>query len=300
MQLDNMAMFAAVVECGSFSAAARMLGLPLSTISRRIADLEATLGTALLLRTTRSLKLTEAGTLYLTYCRDLIQRAKQAENALQILQEEPVGNIRMVVPFSIDSYAATNLTSHFMEEFKGVTVDVIVSYDDVVANIEDSDIVLSYGDKPVTQHLCRLLGHSRMRFHASRRYLALKGMPMSLGELDGHNLIGCSLLPPSRYGNFDVSEINLKYRITTNDLIVARHSCIDGLGIAWLPQMICARAVNAGDLQPILDEVSFALPIWLTTRNKSQTSQRVKLLEKHLFEVFNRKEAWQEFDLRGW
>lgn len=300
MQLNNMAIFAAVVEAGTLSSAARMLGLPLSTVSRRIADLEATVGMSLLVRTTRSLKLTEAGSLYLTYCSDLVRRAKQAQNALQSLQDEPEGNIRMTVPFSIDSYAATSLTFQFMEEFKGVTIDLIVSYKEVSDDIEESDIVLSFGDKPVTHHQCRLLGHSKICFHASAGYVSANGAPLSVEQLGNHKLIGCSLFPTDRYSDFDLAPLKLAYRLNTNDLMVARHSCIDGLGLAWLPQMVCARAINSGELVTVLDQVNFALPIWLTTRNASQMSQRVRLLEKHLSEVFNGKQTWEEFDRRGW
>ncbi len=88
-QLDDMALFAAVVRAGSFTAAARQLELPLSTVSRRIVLLEKALDTRLMERTTRSQKLTEAGQVYFQHCQQLVAQAEEAGRALQRLKQEP-------------------------------------------------------------------------------------------------------------------------------------------------------------------------------------------------------------------
>ena len=139
---SGMALFAAVVRAGSFTAAARALGMPLPTLSRRIAELEGAVGTRLLERTTRTMKVTEAGQVFLQHCLQVVAQAEDAERSLQRLKQEPSGHLRLAIPFAVDDSWATLVVSGFLAKYPKISVEAKVAPAGTNPDDESVDLVV--------------------------------------------------------------------------------------------------------------------------------------------------------------
>lgn len=126
---QDMALFALVAECGSFTAAAERAGLPKSSVSQRISQLEQRLGIRLLNRTTRQLNLTFAGERYLLHCQEMMQASERAEQAIANLRENPSGRLRITSPAGIGATLLARCNAAFLRRYPDVTLDISVSDD---------------------------------------------------------------------------------------------------------------------------------------------------------------------------
>uniref|UniRef100_UPI003A8AF039 LysR family transcriptional regulator n=1 Tax=Marinospirillum sp. TaxID=2183934 RepID=UPI003A8AF039 len=176
--LTNMALFAQVVEQGSFSQAARLLGIPKSTLSRRIAQLEEEQGVRLLQRSTRRLALTEIGREFLVPCRTILAAAQAADELTQEVQTVPRGRVRISCPYAISQNMLVKLIPEFMQLYPEVVVDLLVTNQPihlleaqvdialrVRASVEDSSLIV------------RSLAPSVQRLYAHPDYIAQQGLP---------------------------------------------------------------------------------------------------------------------------
>lgn len=299
--LDDMALYAAVVRAGSFTAAARALGQPLSSVSRRVQQLEGALGTKLLERTTRSLRMTEAGEVFYQHCQQLVAQADEAERALQRLKAEPSGHLRLALPFSVDDSWATAVLTAFLAKYPKISVEAILRPGGVDPDDETMDVLFAYGARPETHHPVIPLGTPHVGLFASPRYLQRAGVPHAPADLEQHDMVRLMTLPMEVYSPPPLHGLTLNYRLTTNELLMARLTCIDGLGIAWLPLISCLRFVQQGALVPIMPELHYELPIWLIYRSASRSTPKVALLAEHLMGLLGTKGAWDALERgQGW
>lgn len=299
--LDDMVLFAAVVRAGSFTAAARALGQPLSSVSRRVQQLETVLGTRLLERTTRSLRMTEAGQVFFQHCQQLATQAEDAERALQRLRQEPSGHLRMALPFSVDDSWATAVLSTFLGKYPKISLEAILLPGGVDPDDDTMDVLFAYGARPETHHPVIPLGTPHIGLFASPRYLQRAGVPQSPEDLRQHDMVRLTTLPMEVYSPAALQGLDLNYRMITNELLMARLTCIDGLGIGWLPLISCLRFVKQGALVPLMPELHFALPIWLIYRSASRSTPKVALLAEHLMGLLGTQGAWDALEKgQGW
>lgn len=126
-QLQDMALFTVVVEAGSFTVAAKRVGLPKSSVSQRISHLEQQLGLRLLMRTTRQLSLTFAGERYLIHCREMLQAAERAERSLEELKASVSGRLRITAPAGLAVTLLAPIVTDFQEQYPEVSIEVYVS-----------------------------------------------------------------------------------------------------------------------------------------------------------------------------
>lgn len=294
--LDDMALFAAVVSAGSFTAAARQLAMPLSTLSRRISLLEQSLDTRLLERTTRTQKLTEAGQVYFQHCRQLVAQAEEAGRALQRLKQEPSGHLRTAMPFSVDDSWATTVISSFLAKYPKISLEAHLRPGALDPDDETMDVLFGYGARPETHHPVIPLGTPTISLFASPRYLQRAGAPQVPSDLARHEMVRLTTLPMEIYAPEPLQGLTLNYRMITNELLMARLTCIDGLGIAWLPQISCQRFVRSGALVPLMPEHQYALPLWLIYRSASRSTPKVALLADHLMGILGAQGAWEALE----
>ena len=294
--LDDMALFAAVVSAGSFTAAARQLAMPLSTLSRRISLLEQSLDTRLLERITRTQKLTEAGQVYFQHCRQLVAQAEEAGRALQRLKQEPSGHLRMAMPFSVDDSWATTVISSFLAKYPKISLEAHLRPGSLDPDDETMDVLFGYGARPETHHPVIPLGTPTISLFASPRYLQRAGAPQAPSDLARHEMVRLTTLPMEIYAPESLQGLTLNYRMITNELLMARLTCIDGLGIAWLPQISCQRFVRSGALVPLMPEHQYALPLWLIYRSASRSTPKVALLADHLMGILGAQGAWEALE----
>ncbi len=171
-QLQDMALFALVAECGSFTAAAKRAALPKSSVSQRISQLEQTLGLRLLNRTTRQLNLTFAGERYLEHCQEMLSAAERADLALQRLRDNPSGRLRISTPAGLGATLLARLAADFQRQYPDVSLEVSVS-DAMVDMVQEGfDAALRTGKPQDSSLIGRRLGHAPRYLLASPAYLA--------------------------------------------------------------------------------------------------------------------------------
>lgn len=187
--LNDTLIFVKVVETGSFIAAARILRLPKTTISRKVADLETRLGAQLLHRTTRKLGLTEAGNIYFEHCQRIARELDEAESAVGQLQRGPRGWLRFTVPYSIGIQWVSPLLGEFHARHPEVRLEMLLTSDTVDLIDKELDLALRVGNLPDSNLIARRLAQFRTNVYASPAYIARHGEPLHPDELQHHRTL---------------------------------------------------------------------------------------------------------------
>ncbi|WP_245814490.1 LysR family transcriptional regulator [Cystobacter ferrugineus] len=241
----DMVLFAAVVREGSFTRAARQLGITKQTASERIGKLEEQLGVRLLERTTRRLRMTESGTTYYDRCAAIAAQIDEANSEVQRRQAEPVGLLRVASPMLYGRRYLAPVVADFLSRYPKASVELVLADRRVDLIEEGLDLAIRIGTIDDSSLVARKLGEGPSYFVASPGYLSKHGMP-SAKELRSARCIG--------FSPFETWEAeNVKTRIdpvlTVNDLEVACEAAIAGVGIARVPEILCREALQDGRLK---------------------------------------------------
>lgn len=256
MKLDAMALFALVAREGSFTAAARQSGLPKSTVSQRVAELENTLGMRLLHRSTRRLSLSEAGQVYLQHCLVMLDAANAADAALSRLRDTAVGNLRITAPEASGTLLLPPLLAAFSLRYPGVTVECVISDAQLDLIAERIDLALRTGELGDSSFVSRRIGPVGRVLVASPAYLAREGWPQTPADLSRHRLLLHDVLPvwPLAHAG-DTVRINASQAVLrANNLNTLRQLALAGAGIALLPRFMVREALQNGALQGVLPD----------------------------------------------
>lgn len=260
--LNDLYYFAKVVEAGGFAAAGRLLGIPKSRLSRRIAELEERLGARLLQRTTRQLKLTAVGERYLRHCQAMLLEAEMADEAVASMSTEPRGRLRVSSPVGLAHQMLGGVIASFLEKFPQVQLEMMLVNRRVDLVSEGIDVALRVRDLGDEDPLLmtRRLRQARLIMVASPAFVAgrqintpedLKKLPI-LGALDADRLVHLRLLK----ANAEPVELALEARLGIDDFIVRRACALAGLGYTLLPSMYCEEELQDGTLVELLPEWS--------------------------------------------
>ncbi|HBI69393.1 MAG TPA: LysR family transcriptional regulator [Massilia sp.] len=256
MKLDAMALFVQVAHAGSFTAAASVTGLPKSTVSQRVAELETALGVRLLHRTTRRLSLTAAGQVYLTHCETMLDAAHAADAAISRLRDEPAGNLRLTAPEASGILLLPPLLAAFHARYPAVSVECVITdaHLDLVA--ERIDLALRTGQLGDSSFVSRRVGTVRRVLVASPGYLQQHGTPAQAADLSRHQLLLHDVLPewPLQSDGRIVHIPALGAALRANNLNTLRGLAIAGAGIALLPWFMVRDALESGSVQLVLPE----------------------------------------------
>lgn len=263
MDLNDVALFARVVEAGGFTAAARALGLPKTSVSRRIAALERDVGVRLLHRTTRSLRPTEAGRLYYERSAAALRAIEEANRQLAEASEEPVGTLRISAPVGFASYFLADATFEFLATYPRAQVDLLLTDDRLNLVEEGIDLAFRTGALADSTLVARKLGSTQKILCASREYLARRGMPSTPSDLAAHDCIiaGNALVGThwSLEGPEGTETVPVTGRIAANMMELTLAAAIQGLGIAQLPVSVAAAAIRSGKLKRVLRRYAAAV-----------------------------------------
>ena len=257
--LNDLMYFSQVVEHGGFSAAERVLGISKSRLSRRLTELEASLGVRLLQRSTRKLALTEAGQLFYQHCQAMLSEAQAAVNVVQQLRSSPRGTVRVSVPVTISQTILSQILPEFMHRYPEVRVVMRVT-NRVVDLFEDSiDIALRVrSDPPENANIVvRPLWRTQQMLVGAPSLLQQNAPPLLPADLsrfetldvptgDGRHVF--NLIAPD--GTHHAHEH--EPRLVTADLMTIREAVLSGVGIAALPEMMYGSALRAGQLSPVM------------------------------------------------
>jgi len=252
IDLNDMVIFARVVECGSISGAARDLAQPKSTISRRVKRLEEQLSVRLLQRTTRSLKLTELGAAFYERCCRLQELAEEAEHSVSLGQDRPKGKLRISGPAETGISQLGVLIAEYSRLYPEVQIELDLSNRFVDLVEEGYDLAIRAGELADSTLVARRLAVSRMVLCASPAYVERFGDPASPDELKQHRLLlyGNTLKKYAYTFNSinGLASVQLSPTHTANSLSVLRDMVKMGMGITLLPNHHTQRDVDRGDL----------------------------------------------------
>ncbi|MCU0853575.1 MAG: LysR family transcriptional regulator [Rhodobacteraceae bacterium] len=256
-RLSEMEAFATVIDQGSYTGAARRLGVSKSSISKQVSALEERLGATLLHRTTRRISPTEIGLAYYDRARRVLNDAGEADAIVNAMQSDPSGPLRMSVVTDFGVQHLPTLIGEFLRRFPKVTVDLVLNNRRVDLAAEGFDLAIWVGEPQDPSLKARRLCTSRHRLVASPSYFQGHGRPMSVDDLTGHRLLhttaqsgpsGWRLTSP----NGEVHQVRAPACLVVNDAQSLLNAVTGGLGIAFLPDYVIGNALNEGLLEEAL------------------------------------------------
>jgi DNA-binding transcriptional LysR family regulator len=259
-RIDAVTVFVAVAEQESFAQAARKLARTPAAVTRAIAELEASLSTRLLNRTTRSVALTEAGQRYLERARKLLAAHAEFEGAVPD-EHDPSGALHVTAPVNFGRQHVMPLLCEFLERHPRVDARVLL-LDRVVSMVEEGlDVGVRLGHLPDSSLRATRAGTVKRAVYASPSYIARYGVPTSPSELIGHRTISAGTINsnPDRWsfrGAGGVSHAAVRPRLVVNTTEAAADAAAAGLGLAFLVSYQVAQHVAAGRLVEVLSDYS--------------------------------------------
>lgn len=255
---NDLMLYARVVEEGSFSRAGDRLGLPKSTVSRRVAALEAALGERLLLRTTRKLTVTEFGQGVLVHARQVAQEVAAARELAQHRQAEPSGRLRVSMPSDFANLVIGSLLADFARRHPAITLDLDLSARRVDLIGENFDLAVRMGDLPDDASLAaRRIGEFGFGLFAAPSYLARHGTPQTPEQLAGHEALvlqqrnGQPLTWRLQRGERRWEGLPRVRAMANSPELLIRLAC-GGAGITAVPLHVAELYAAQGALQPVL------------------------------------------------
>jgi DNA-binding transcriptional LysR family regulator len=257
--LNAIAAFVQVVDGKTFRAAARALGVPRSTVSLKVAQLEDHLGVRLLERTTRTVRLTEAGTAYYRQVSPALEALGDAEQTVTDLQAQPSGRLRITAPIESGQLLLGSVVAEYMRLYPDVRVDVDITNRRVDLIEEGFDLALRAGPMPDSSLIARKLGPpQRARLYASPAYLRKHRAPRRPEDLERHRLLAISTNPLTWtfHRRRGLVAVKVRPHVSSNSLFILRDLAAAGHGITRLPELMGADPLRSGALRTILDEFS--------------------------------------------
>jgi DNA-binding transcriptional LysR family regulator len=255
-RLDAMATLVAAVDGGSLSAASRALGMPLATVSRKVADLEAHLRTQLVVRTSRKLALTEAGRAYVAASRRILDEIDEAERAATGEYRAPRGHLTITAPVMFGRLHVQPVVLDFLQAYRDVTVRLVLA-DYVVNLVEDHiDAAIRVGNLPDSSMVATRLGAVGWVACASPQYLEARGIPQTPAALEDHDCIMFEGLYSNNLWSFGSGAqavtipIRPHFAVNTADAAIA--AAISAAGITRVLSYQVRDAVAVGALGLIL------------------------------------------------
>jgi DNA-binding transcriptional LysR family regulator len=254
--LNDVVVFARVAHERSFTNAARALGMPKSTVSERVARLEAKLGVRLLERTTRSLRLTPSGTAYFARVSRIVQDLDEAEAAVTAAHNMPRGLLRVGSPLLFAQVFLADVVSVYLARFPEVQVELVVADRAFDVLEEGLDVAVHVLGAMDAQHVARKLGIGERYCVAAPSYVGARGMPETPADLGEHD---CLVNGPTRQltwtfekaGASHAVAIVARYAVSSVELV--HRAALAGHGIAVLPAFLCANDLERGTLVHVLD-----------------------------------------------
>lgn len=256
-RFEAMSLFAAIVDAGSLSAAGRRLRVPLATVSRRLAELEAHLGTRLLTRSTRRLEITDAGREYLAACRQIIEQVDEAERIAAGAHAKVQGQLVIAAPIVFGRLHLVPVAAAFLELHPAVDVRLQLGDRNVNLIEEHVDVALRIGVLPDSSLVATHVGEIGRVVCASPAYLAKFGTPRSLDDLARHRCIGFAAVEAPDTWTFAGPggaerriTVRTRMTVTTADAAIAAARC--DLGLARVLSYQVADALREGSLVRVL------------------------------------------------
>ena len=254
--LDNVAIFVKVAQYESISRAARSLGMPISTVSRRLSVLESELGATLLRRTTRRVTLTAQGREYFNQCREPLSLLQEAERVLTQAQKQPEGLLRLSVPVALSQQPFLDFLSAFLKAQPRIRVDLFITntFLDLVA--ENVDVAIRFGELRDSSVVASRIGREMRYVVATPEYLKGRAHPAEPADLAKHDCV--MLHGKNNEADWDLvsgrrkARVHVSGPISSRDFQTVSVFVNRGHGIGLLPANYCDAGIAAGRLVRLL------------------------------------------------
>ncbi|NTG51567.1 LysR family transcriptional regulator [Agrobacterium rhizogenes] len=281
--LNDMALFVEVARAKSFRKAAKAAGIPNSTLSRRISELEKAIGLRLLHRTTRKIELTEAGQLYYARSRRIVDEARLAHEQLGAMLEQPSGILRVSLPVDFATLYLTPIIVDFAQQYPTITFEFDLTPRRVDLVTEPFDVAIRIGKLEDSGLITRLIGRHSRYLYASPGYIEASGEPATPADLAEHE---CICMPKvsawtlHQGGSKVEVETAVHGRFTLNSVGMIRTLAVNHQGIALLPAKIVAEDLASGRLRRILsDWHGSAVSIYAVTETRLIPAKTQRFIE---------------------
>jgi len=271
--LDDVLIFVKVAQFESISRAARSLGMPISTVSRRLSMLESALGVSLLRRTTRRVTLTAQGREYFTQCRDPMTLLDEAERALTLGQQMPEGMLRISVPVILGQTPFLNFLSEFLKTHARIRIDLFITntFLDLVA--ENLDVAIRFGEMKDSSVVATRIGKSIRYVVAAPQYLKGRNPPVEPADLKQHDCV--MLHARNNETDWDLvngrkkARVHVSGPISSQDFNSVSAFVYRGHGIGLLPSTYCDEALASGAIIRLLPKwTSPQIPVFAVYSNR--------------------------------
>jgi len=265
-RLDAMTTLLAVVDAGSFSAASRKLRVPVTTVSRRVAELEIHLRTQLLQRTTRKLSLTDAGVPYVLACRQILEDIGDAERTASGEYQSPRGELTITAPSMLGRLHLVPILAEFMKQYADIRLTC--RFSDRVLDMQEEhvDVAVRIGDLTDSRLRARRVGTIHRLVAATPEYLSRCGNPQTLEQLDEHDCVAFHGFDPAGRWLFphgaEVLAVPIRSRVVFDTIDAVIEAGLAGLGLIRVFCYHIQSALRSGRLQEVLpDFVPPGLPV---------------------------------------
>ena len=285
--LNDMALFVEVVKAKSFRGAADTIGMPNSTLSRRISVLEKTIGLRLLHRTTRKIELTEAGQIYYERCKRIVDEARLAHEQLGEMLAQPSGMLRASLPVDFAVTYMAPLIAEFARLYPGIVFDFDLTSRWVDLVSEPFDVAIRMGEPENSQLIARPLAVLPAYLYASPQYLEYSGEPAEPADLAYHECLGIMKASTwTLHDGVNTNKVSIGSRFTLNSVgMICRLATLD-MGIIMMLEKIVADDLASGRLRRVLPQWhGTPVSVYAVTETRllpAKTKHFIKFLREHL------------------
>jgi DNA-binding transcriptional LysR family regulator len=285
MDLNEILVFTRVVQAGSFVAASAQLGIPKSTVSRKVADLEQRLNARLLQRTTRKLSLTDVGRTYFDQCARIVGEIEDAERTVTSLQDTPRGPLRVTAGPNAAFLAP--ILSDYLKRYPEVRIELVTTTRAVDLVEERFDLGIRAGTLADSTLVARLLGRVGWFLVATPAYLKKRGRPRTPEDLHKHDFLffgpGLDGVGPRLEKDGRTEQVSLAPRMAASDMDVLHAVAATGLGVALLPAFLCVEDLRARRMERVLPDWNApSVPVHAVYPSTRHLSPKVKTFLDHL------------------
>jgi len=256
--LNDMMLFIAVIDAGSFTLAADRLNIPKANLSRKISQLEARLGVTLLERTTRSQHITEAGKNYLKHCRRIHQEVDLAEASIAQILNKVEGDLRIGSSVGMGHEILKPVLGLFMRQYPSINLQLNLLNRRVDLIEEGFDLVIRIGALEDSRLIAKRLGQVSRKIYVSPNYLKHRGKITSIEQLSQYDFLLMTNLHNDGRIVLNSGKQQQTFRIVpkmlVDDFLILKQMVIEGVGIAIIPDYMCHQELKSGTLIPLFED----------------------------------------------
>ncbi|MEZ8106926.1 LysR substrate-binding domain-containing protein [Vibrio clamense] len=294
MDLNSLKIFTEVVDHGSFSAASKSLTMPVSTVSRKISEFEESLGQRLMERSTRNLRLTEAGETLYQYALRSVEEMEAGVLALQESQDQIEGTLRLAMPPNFE--IAWGAIKEFTQKYPKVKLQTLGITRDIDPISDHIDIVIQYTASKNPSLISRRVATITPILVASKRYVEMYGSPKSSADFHKFQCLARENPDATPFWTLNNEKVYLEAAITSNEFRFLRFLVKQDSGIAQLPPFFCTQEIESGEFVEILPEYSAPkVDVHLVYTSRKHLSRVVRTFIEHSIEFTQneRSEFWR-------